>query len=239
MRAGRFRRHGGPEVWRSADLPVPDRRARRGAGAGQRRRPQPHRFVDAAGVAGDDSAACRTYRAATSCGDRQRVWAPERRRRRSGGVAMGTRVVVNPGLTCGRCRACLGGQDNLCAAFRMVGEHTRGGMAEYVVVPAANVVPAPAALLSDAELAAVAHHVHDRLADAGGQGAGAARRDGAGAGRGLGRGRGRHPDRQAVRRAGHRRRLHRAQARAAPRALGADDTIDYVSEELVAGGASA
>jgi NADPH:quinone reductase-like Zn-dependent oxidoreductase len=70
------------------------------------------------------------------------------------GIKEGTRVVVNPGLTCGRCVRCLSGQDNLCPEFRMVGEHTWGGQAEYLAVPAANVVPAPQGV-SDAELASL------------------------------------------------------------------------------------
>ena len=73
------------------------------------------------------------------------------------GVSEGDRVVVNPGLSCGRCRACWGGRDNLCAEFRMLGEHTQGGMAEFVVVPATNLVPAPLTRLPfpDAQLAAI------------------------------------------------------------------------------------
>jgi NADPH:quinone reductase-like Zn-dependent oxidoreductase len=36
-------------------------------------------------------------------------------------------------------RVCLQGEDCLCAAYRLVGEHVPGGLAEYVKVPAANV----------------------------------------------------------------------------------------------------
>ena len=64
---------------------------------------------------------------------------------------------MNPGLSCGRCRLCLGGRDNLCPDFRMLGEHVPGGMAEYVVVPATNIVPVPPdqVRLTDQELAAI------------------------------------------------------------------------------------
>jgi NADPH:quinone reductase-like Zn-dependent oxidoreductase len=72
----------------------------------------------------------------------------------AGALPLGTRVVVNPGLTCGRCVRCLSGQDNLCPSFRMVGEHTWGGQAEYLAVPAVNVVAAPAGV-DDAELASL------------------------------------------------------------------------------------
>src|SRR5262249_31744001 len=58
------------------------------------------------------------------------------------GVREGDRVVVNPVLSCGRCRECLQGRHNLCREFGVLGEHRRGCMAEYVVVPADNVVPA-------------------------------------------------------------------------------------------------
>ena len=47
----------------------------------------------------------------------------------------GDRVLVNPGLSCGRCAACLGGRDNFCPDFEMLGEQTQGGQAEYLVVP--------------------------------------------------------------------------------------------------------
>jgi len=72
-------------------------------------------------------------------------------------LAEGDRVVINPSLTCGRCAACLSGRDNFCPDWRMLGEQTHGGQAEYVVVPAANLVPAPRASvpLDDAQLAAI------------------------------------------------------------------------------------
>ncbi len=55
----------------------------------------------------------------------------------------GEPVVVNPGLSCGACRACLSGVDNLCAQYRILGENTQGGYAEYVVVPRENIAPYP------------------------------------------------------------------------------------------------
>ena len=59
------------------------------------------------------------------------------------GVAPGERVVVNPSLWCGRCEWCLKGEEPLCLAYRILGEHTDGGFAEYVVVPARNLLPIP------------------------------------------------------------------------------------------------
>ncbi|MFO7155888.1 MAG: zinc-binding dehydrogenase [Pseudomonadota bacterium] len=59
------------------------------------------------------------------------------------GLQPGLEVMVQPGLSCGRCEACLTGHDNDCPSYRIIGEHVRGGYAEYVVVPASNVVPKP------------------------------------------------------------------------------------------------
>ena len=58
-------------------------------------------------------------------------------------LEVGARVVVNPGLSCGRCRKCLAGRDNLCASYKIIGEHTKGGYAEFVSVPRANVLEVP------------------------------------------------------------------------------------------------
>jgi len=52
-------------------------------------------------------------------------------------------VVLNPGLSCGHCEACLSGHDNLCRDYKIIGEHAWGGYAEYVVVPRANLLPKP------------------------------------------------------------------------------------------------
>ncbi len=59
------------------------------------------------------------------------------------GFQVGQRVVVNPTLSCGDCERCRRGEDSLCDQFGVIGEHSRGGMAEYVVVPARNVMPVP------------------------------------------------------------------------------------------------
>jgi NADPH:quinone reductase-like Zn-dependent oxidoreductase len=58
-------------------------------------------------------------------------------------AAVGTKVVLQPGLSCGRCAACLGGHDNLCRFYSILGEHKPGGYAEYIVVPEANLAPYP------------------------------------------------------------------------------------------------
>ncbi len=55
----------------------------------------------------------------------------------------GDRVMVNPSLWCGRCEWCRRGEESSCESFRVLGEHTPGGMAEYVVVPTRNLYPLP------------------------------------------------------------------------------------------------
>src|SRR5262249_30213710 len=60
------------------------------------------------------------------------------------GPPVGTRVAVNPSLSCGSCEWCVRGEDSMCVTYRILGEHTRGGLAEYAVAPAANLLPLPA-----------------------------------------------------------------------------------------------
>ncbi|HEY4177305.1 MAG TPA: zinc-binding dehydrogenase [Kofleriaceae bacterium] len=56
---------------------------------------------------------------------------------------VGTKVVVQPGTSCGRCAQCLGGHDNLCRDYRILGEHITGGYASHIVVSAQNLAPYP------------------------------------------------------------------------------------------------
>ncbi len=65
------------------------------------------------------------------------------------GVAAGDEVVVNPGISCGRCMACLSGDDVMCRDYSILGEHVSGGYAERVGVPAQNVLPKPKNLSFD------------------------------------------------------------------------------------------
>ena len=59
------------------------------------------------------------------------------------GLATGTRVMLQPGISCGRCRACLLGRDNECASYSVLGTKEQGGYAQLVKVPAANLIPIP------------------------------------------------------------------------------------------------
>ena len=57
------------------------------------------------------------------------------------GLKTGDRVVVNPRISCGQCASCLAGTDDLCPSSRMLGSHVDGSYAEYLKVPAVNVHP--------------------------------------------------------------------------------------------------
>lgn len=59
------------------------------------------------------------------------------------GVEAGDGVVVYPGIGCGTCRHCRAGEISMCAAYRIIGEQLWGGLAEYTVVPAANLLRLP------------------------------------------------------------------------------------------------
>ena len=54
-------------------------------------------------------------------------------------VSVGDRVVVDPNLSCGRCRPCRRGLRNLCENLQAYGVTTHGGFAEYGVVGEAAV----------------------------------------------------------------------------------------------------
>lgn len=62
------------------------------------------------------------------------------------GVKAGTRVVVNPNLTCDRCEFCRRGESSLCVRYGILGEHRPGGMAELVPVRADRVLALPDAI---------------------------------------------------------------------------------------------
>jgi NADPH:quinone reductase-like Zn-dependent oxidoreductase len=60
------------------------------------------------------------------------------------GIAAGARVMLQPGISCGRCAACLSGRDNECPQYEVLGYRNHpGGYAQLVKVPAQNLVPIP------------------------------------------------------------------------------------------------
>lgn len=132
MKAVRFHQHGGPEVLRYEEAPDPQRepgyaivRVRACAlnhldlwerrGLERVKLPLPH--ISGADVSGEIVDA--------------------------DGLATGQRVMLQPGLSCGRCAACVAGRDNLCAAYDVLGYLSSGGYAEFVKVPLANLIPIP------------------------------------------------------------------------------------------------
>lgn len=58
-------------------------------------------------------------------------------------ASVGDAVVLYPVISCGKCRYCKTGRENLCQTVQVIGAHRAGGYAEYIVVPARNVLPKP------------------------------------------------------------------------------------------------
>ncbi|HEY2964331.1 MAG TPA: zinc-binding dehydrogenase [Pyrinomonadaceae bacterium] len=139
MKAALFRKHGGPEVLEYADVPEPRIRANevlvevkacalnhldlfvRGGLPGIEI-PLPH-------ILGNDIAGI-----VREVGELV-TW-----------VKPADEVMVQPGVSCGHCEACLSGQDNLCREYDIIGYRRDGGYAELVAVPGVNIVPKPAQL---------------------------------------------------------------------------------------------
>ena len=61
-----------------------------------------------------------------------------------GGDRDGSRVTVNPLVTCGVCPACLAGRDNICPDRQIISMPPReGAFAQYLAIPERNVVDVP------------------------------------------------------------------------------------------------
>ncbi len=58
-------------------------------------------------------------------------------------LAAGQRVLIPAVLSCGHCLFCRSGRENICEQSQMLGNHIDGGYAEFVAVPAKDVVPMP------------------------------------------------------------------------------------------------
>jgi len=134
MKAIRFHAHGGPEVLRYEDIPDPV------PGAGEavvRVRACALNHLDLWQRRGLDRVAIPLphISGADVAGEVDR--AP------GGEFAPGRRVMLQPGLSCGRCPACLDGCDNECPNYDVLGYRSDGGYAEYVKVPVQNLVAIP------------------------------------------------------------------------------------------------
>lgn len=58
----------------------------------------------------------------------------------------GQKVVIHPGVVCGRCEFCQRGEGVLCTRMELLGEHRHGTFAQWISVPAQNVFPMPQGL---------------------------------------------------------------------------------------------
>ena len=69
-------------------------------------------------------------------------------------LEVGDRVVMNPGISCGRCEYCLKGEDSECVEYKILGEHLPGTYAEKVAIPARNALKIPTDMGFEAAAAA-------------------------------------------------------------------------------------
>jgi alcohol dehydrogenase, propanol-preferring len=58
----------------------------------------------------------------------------------------GQRVLIPAVLTCGKCRFCREGRENICADMKMLGNHFDGAYAQYVAVPSKDLLDLPASI---------------------------------------------------------------------------------------------
>ena len=97
--------------------------------------------VDAVGICGSDLHAYLGH-------DERRI-APLILGHEAAGVIVGSsmngqKVVINPLVTCGHCKACLLGRSNLCADREIVSMAPRqGAFAQFLSIPVSNLVPVP------------------------------------------------------------------------------------------------
>lgn len=139
MKAAIFRQHGGPEVLEYAEAPDPQIRANevlvevRGCALNHLdifvRRGLPGIEIPLPHILG-----CDVSGVVREVGELV-TW-----------VKPGDEVMVQPGVSCGHCEACLSGADNLCREYDMIGYRRDGGYAELVAVPGVNVIPKPSQL---------------------------------------------------------------------------------------------
>jgi NADPH:quinone reductase-like Zn-dependent oxidoreductase len=67
------------------------------------------------------------------------------------GTVNGQRVMIYPGVSCGKCLHCKSGHETLCSEFAIIGGMSdwNGGYAEKAVLPARNIMKLPSALKSE------------------------------------------------------------------------------------------
>ncbi|MGH9384417.1 MAG: zinc-binding dehydrogenase [Vicinamibacterales bacterium] len=134
MKAIRFRAHGGPQVLTYEDAPEPV------PGPGEvliRVRACALNHLDLFQRRGLERVAIRFPHISGADVAGEVVVAPD------GEYAVGRRVMLQPGISCGRCDGCLGGRDNECPSYDVLGYQSDGGYAEYVKVPVQNLIGIP------------------------------------------------------------------------------------------------
>jgi NADPH:quinone reductase-like Zn-dependent oxidoreductase len=138
MTAVTFREHGGPEVLKPDTLPVPTPRADEvlvqvaAVAVG--------RLLDLAARAGTHPYAKFAFPHVLGA-EHSGVVAAIGQEVTS--VQVGDRVAAFPVITCGTCRQCRVGRDELCQSLRIIGTHLSGAYAEYIAIPAANLHRVP------------------------------------------------------------------------------------------------
>jgi NADPH:quinone reductase-like Zn-dependent oxidoreductase len=136
MRAIYLEKHGGIDVLKYGELPIPE------PGAGEvrlRLRSAALNHLDIWVRAGWPGIGLRYpfIPGADGAGEVEKVgsgvtgWSP------------GMRVVINPNLSCGVCSNCLSGFENRCMDWGLLGETRSGTYAQYIVVPVENIYSLP------------------------------------------------------------------------------------------------
>jgi NADPH2:quinone reductase len=140
MRAAVVRKHGGPEQVRVERVPRPELGAadevivRVAACALNRLDLFARRGLSGPGIRGIELPAITGVDVAgviAEVGAEAGPWRPD------------DRVVLYPSLSCGRCEACTAGEESMCREYRIFGEDTDGGLAEYCRIPARNLEALP------------------------------------------------------------------------------------------------
>jgi threonine dehydrogenase-like Zn-dependent dehydrogenase len=79
------------------------------------------------------------------------------------GLAVGSRVVVDPIISCHNCPACLSGHLNACRTLKLLGVDLDGGFGQFVAAPASHVYPLPDSIPMQyapmVEMYGLGHHV--------------------------------------------------------------------------------
>lgn len=65
------------------------------------------------------------------------------------GEMAGSRVVLNPLISCGRCEYCNTGRANLCAGRELIGMRMPGAFAERIAIAERNLIPVPESMAPD------------------------------------------------------------------------------------------